>query len=353
MNTTLLLPCAGKSSRYPGVRPKWMLTLPDGDLAIARAAQSLSRDAYQRTVAAVRAEHEQHYAASALLRRALGPSVEVVVLDHDTNGPADTVSEMIARAGISGSIAIKDADSFFDPVPPPTPGFVALTDVRSAHHMTNVGAKSFAILNDSGLVIEMVEKTLVSNHVSVGLYGFADAGAYLEAFRALTRSPMGGEIFVSHVMNRAIAAGLIVTPLFVSGLVDLGTLEDWRGYVRTRGSMLVDLDGVVFQNHSRYFAPFWDDEDVPIEENVAVMRAWQDQGAQLIFVTARPEDYRQKTERALRGLGLVPHAIVMGCRHGRRFLINDHAASNPYPSAVGISIERNSTRLSEYLSDWS
>ena len=35
MPRTLLLPCAGKSTRYPGTRPKWMLTLPEGDLALA------------------------------------------------------------------------------------------------------------------------------------------------------------------------------------------------------------------------------------------------------------------------------------------------------------------------------
>ena len=34
------------------------------------------------------------------------------------------------------------------------------------------------------------------------------------------------------------------------------------------------------------------------------------------------------------------------------FLINDHAASNPYPSAVAICTERNSPSLAEYMKDW-
>jgi hypothetical protein len=42
----------------------------------------------------------------------------------------------------------------------------------------------------------------------------------------------------------------------------------------------------------------------------------------------------------------------MECRHGRRFLVNDHAASNPYPSAVAISMERNSPSLADYMKDW-
>ncbi|HEY5238691.1 MAG TPA: hypothetical protein VIJ62_09955 [Rhizomicrobium sp.] len=352
MSKTLLLPCAGKSVRYPGVRPKWMLTLPDGQLALARAAGSVSREFYSRTIVAVRKDHDERYAAASLVKRALGPNTEVLILDHDTRGPADTVAEMIQRCDVSGAFAVKDADSFFDAVPPPPSGFVAVCDVRLTPQMSNIGGKSFAVVNDNGLIVGMVEKSLASNYVSVGLYGFPNAGIYMETFRVLAEAHESGEIFVSHVLNRAIVNGLVVAPLFVSNLVDVGTAEDWRRHVRTRGSIFTDLDGVVFQNHSAYFAPFWDDEDIPIKENVEALRAWQDEGAQLVFITARPEAYRHKTEQALRKLGLNPHALIMDCRHGRRILINDHAASNPYPAAVGISIERDSPNLSSYLKDW-
>jgi hypothetical protein len=352
MRRTLLLPCAGKSSRYPGVRPKWMLTLPDGELALARAAASLPADSYERIIVAIRAEHDAKYQAAALLRRVFGPRVEVMVLAQDTAGPADTVAHMLRGGDVAGAFAIKDADSFFDPAPLPDSSFVALSDIRTAPHMSNVGAKSFAVINENNLVVEMVEKSLASNFVSVGLYGFADAEAYLESFAAVQAAAGTGELFVSHVVNRAAADGMAVAPLPVSGVVDVGTLEDWRRHVRPRGTIVTDLDGVVFENHSRYFAPFWDDADVPIAENVAALLGWQEKGAQIVFMTARPETYRGKTENSLRALGLAPHALVMNCNHGRRFLINDHAASNPYPAAVAISTERNSPTLSDYMKDW-
>ena len=349
---TLLLPCAGKSSRYPGTRPKWMLTLPEGDLALARAAASVPASDYDRVVIAVRADHDAKYQAKDLLHRVFGKHVTVLVLDRDTRGPADTVAEMLGQADVSGAFAVKDADSFFDAAPLPSGSFVALSDVRRSPHMTNVGAKSFAVINENDLVVEMIEKSLASNFVSVGLYGFADASAYLECFEALADEGGTHEIFVSHVMNRAIASGALVTPLIVSGLIDVGTLEDWRRHVRPRGTIVTDLDGVVFENHSRYFAPFWTDPDKPIEANVAALRRWQDDGAQLIFMTARPEEFRAKTEAALKTLGLAPHALVMDCRHGRRFLVNDHAPSNPHPAAVAISTERNSPALADYMKDW-
>jgi hypothetical protein len=329
-----------------------MLTLPEGDLALARAAASLPSAAYERTVIAVRSEHEAQYQATALLRRVFGENVEVLVLDRDTRGPAETVVEMIRRGNVAGAIFIKDADSFFNPVPAPNGNFVALSDVRLSPHMANVGAKSFAVINENNLVVEMVEKSLASNFVSVGLYGFTDAGNYLHLFNHLSNDTENQEIFVSHVMNRGIVDGMMVSPLMVSGLIDVGTLEDWRRHVRPRGTIVTDLDGVVFENHSRYFPPFWTDADKSIDDNVAALLHWQNMGAQLIFMTARPEEFRAKTEQALAKLGLRAHALIMDCHHGRRFLINDHATSNPFPAAVAVSTERNSPNLSTYLKDW-
>lgn len=348
----LLLPCAGRSTRYPGVRPKWMLTLPDGTPALGRAVQSLPEGAYGRIVVAIRADHDADYHARALLERLFDGEAEIVVLDEDTRGPADTVARMIRMARVDGPVAIKDADSFFDAAPLPDTSFVAVSDVRSTPEMANIGGKSFAVVNENGLVVELVEKSLVSNIVCVGLYGLSDAAQFLAHFDALSRDDRLREIFVSHVFNRAVAAGEPVVPQHVSGLVDVGTLEDWRRYVRARGTIICDLDGVVFRNHSRYLPPYWDSPDEPIAANVATLRAWQDGGAQLVFMTARPESHRAKTMAALSEAGLAPHALIMDCRHGRRILVNDHARTNPFPAAIGISIERDAPVLEDYLKDW-
>jgi hypothetical protein len=352
MSRTLLLPCAGRSSRYPGVRPKWMLTLPNGELALQRAVGSVAQDSWERMVVAVRADHDESYGCIELLRRAFGNDIMVVVISGDTRGPADTVAHMIREAQVSGAFMVKDADSFFDPSDLPSGNFVSLSDVRQTPDMTNIGAKSFAVLNGDGLIVEMVEKTLASNFVCIGLYGLADVQTYLEHFNAIAGERAAGEIFISHVMNRAIANGLSVVPHAARGLIDVGTLEDWRRYVRSRGTIVCDLDGVVFRNHSSYFPPYWEEPDEPIEANVAILREWQAAGAQLVFMTSRPERYRAKTAVALIALGLQTHALVMDCQHGRRFLINDHASSNPYPSAVGISLERDRPSLADYLKDW-
>ena len=38
---TLILPCAGNSSRYPNMRPKWSLTHPNGRLMITQGISGL------------------------------------------------------------------------------------------------------------------------------------------------------------------------------------------------------------------------------------------------------------------------------------------------------------------------
>jgi hypothetical protein len=69
-------------------------------------------------------------------------------------------------------------------------------------------------------------------------------------------------------------------------------------------------------------------------------------------MTARPETCRTQTQTALARVGLMPHALIMDCHHGRRLLINDHAASNPFPAAVGVSVPRNEATLGDYLKEW-
>lgn len=345
MTGTLLLPCAGLSSRYRGVRPKWMLTTPDGILAIQRAAASVDQQRVARRVIAIRAEHEERYGASQVIRRAFGPDIEILVLEKDTNGPAETVSLMLERAAVSGPIMIKDADSFFDPGEMPEGSFVGLCDLRANLAVSRVGAKSFVVINEQNLIVNIVEKHVTSNFISAGLYAFADSRIFTECHRAVSRETSGGEVFVSHVIAEALGRGEVFRPYSVGAMVDVGTLEDWRAFTQARRLLLIDIDGVVFKNQSEYFPPYWGDPVTPIQENIDRLVELQSAGAQLVFVTSRAEKYRAVTLAALEAQGLAVHSLVMGCIHAPRVLINDYADSNPYPSATAINLPRNSATL--------
>ena len=42
----LILPVAGQSSRYPNMRPKWLITLPDGKLMIEKSVENFNLKLY-------------------------------------------------------------------------------------------------------------------------------------------------------------------------------------------------------------------------------------------------------------------------------------------------------------------
>ena len=56
----LLLPVAGKSSRFPGLRPKWLLTLPNGQLMIERSLSGLRLENINEVVVIMLSEHKKY-----------------------------------------------------------------------------------------------------------------------------------------------------------------------------------------------------------------------------------------------------------------------------------------------------
>ncbi len=56
----LLLPVAGRSSRFPGMRPKWLLTLPDGKLMIEKSLSGIYLTNITEVVVIMLEEHNKY-----------------------------------------------------------------------------------------------------------------------------------------------------------------------------------------------------------------------------------------------------------------------------------------------------
>ena len=346
---TLILPCAAPIPMPPARRPKWLLTAPNGDLFVRVAADSLPRDQLGDVVVAFLREAEETYHCTEAIRRAFDDRVRCVVLEERTAGPAETVRQVIDRAGLTGPIAVKDSDSFFGLPALPDSSFLAVSDIRGRQRLSSPGRKSYVRLNEQGMVADVVEKNIVSNLISCGLYGFLDPAVFAVEFDRLVRQVGHRRLFVSHVLSSAVLHGEVFLPVHTTDFVDLETAEDLEDYRLDYATIVIDVDGVIFRNQSRFFPPYWGDPVEPIQDNIDHARALQARGAQLVFMTARPELYRAVTAAALEQAGLTPHALVMGCNHSARFLVNDYAQSNPYPSAVAVNVERNRSALSSLL----
>ena len=349
LSGTIIMPIAGRSSRFPGVRPKWMLTAPSGELMLQRSLESIDRWRDHQLVIGALREHLDDLQGMEALRRALGPHPQIVVFDEQTSGPAETVARVLQEAHVTGAFFIKDCDSWFTPSEDVFNDCVCYADLRALRDVRNVAGKSFLQLNENGIVTGIIEKSVSSNFISTGGYGFRDAEAYLRAYHTLMAAERRGEPFVSHVIVEAIRQGAAFKGVATSDYEDVGTLQAWQTFRKRQSVYFVDIDGVVFRNAGQYLPPLWESEDVPLPRNVAHLKALNDRGAQLVFVTARPERYRLKTEAALREAGLDWHGILFGVAHASRVLINDFADSNPFPSAVAVNVARNDDALDKVL----
>lgn len=64
---SLILPVSGKSSRYPGMRPKWLLTMPDGKLMIEKCVELLDLTKFSRIIVIALSEHVNKYSSNQIL----------------------------------------------------------------------------------------------------------------------------------------------------------------------------------------------------------------------------------------------------------------------------------------------
>lgn len=343
----IIIPCCGRSTRFPNLRPKWMLNAADGDMMVHAAISKFSLRGHQ-VIIAILAEVEEKYSVSAGLEKLFGPDLDLCLIDHPTRSQSETVHEVLLRRKITEPFMVKDSDNCFSADLPMTGGFVCYDNLQN-HTLINAANKSYMCLNQDGIITKIVEKQVVSACFSVGGYGFSDPERFLYAYRELGESgPTGGELYLSHIINYLIAHGDVFVGVPVSEYEDWGTLEDWRRAKAGRKTYFVDLDGVVFENGAQFFPPYWG-ETPAISSNATALLTLEKAGNKLVFTTSRTEPYRQITEDALRTLGFVDPVVVMSCLNGQRVLVNDYSDSNPYPSAVAVNLPRNAPHLAKLL----
>ena len=110
----VIIPCAGASSRFPNMRPKYLLTDYAGRLMVENAAEHYIGK--HRVTLVILKEHDEKYMARKKLQEAFGNRIDIVMLDKLTSGPADTVYQAIkrGRVNLSSSLLIKDCDGFYE-----------------------------------------------------------------------------------------------------------------------------------------------------------------------------------------------------------------------------------------------
>lgn len=339
----IIVPAAGASSRFPDMKPKYLLYDYGHKMMVQRALEPYSQ--HNITIGILK-EHDEMYNASDYLIHEFKDTAEICIMDKMTRGPADTVYQIIKSSNIDpdAELLIKDCDSFFDHEMSEG-NYICVSNIAQHEVLKKLSSKSFVIANEQGIITDIIEKNVVSDTFCVGGYKFSSVRLFCEAFEELK---LHSEIFVSDVIQRCLHKGEIFTEKLVSNYIDVGTAQDWFEY-NDRPVIFCDIDGTIIESQGRVGGKSFDSPIVPMRKTLDKLLEYQKNGAQFVFTTARPKSIENITHSLLVTLGFRKFELIMGLQNTRRILINDFNNSNPYPRATAINVERDKDQVANYL----
>ncbi|MCJ2033221.1 glycosyltransferase family 2 protein [Methylobacterium sp. J-068] len=235
---TIVIPMAGRGSRFAvaGYKDPKPLIPVKGVPMIRLVIENLRPSRPHRFVFICQRDHVADYKLAELLPT-WAPGCAIVELDGITEGAACTV--LAAADEISDApLMIANSDQYVD---------VAIDDYLAVQDqgydglimtMTAHDPKwSFVGLNAEGLVTTVVEKQVISDEATVGIYNFARGHDFLRGARRMIADGkrVNGEFYVAPVYNEIIAEGARIAISNVgtdtAGMYGLGIPADLEYFV--------------------------------------------------------------------------------------------------------------------------
>lgn len=344
---TLLLPVAGRSSRFPGMRPKWLLTMPDGKLMHEKSVEGMDLSRFDRIAIVCLKEHIEEYTSEKMVVesfiKSTGFEPELIILDEATSSQSETIYKAIKQGNIEGSFFIKDCDNIFHCEPEPINGVttIDLNDIE----LVDAKNKSYVEVDSLDVISNIVEKEVISNYFCCGGYSFESVNEFCVTFESISSD---SEVYISHIIYKMLMENKEFIRVPANGYTDWGTLREYRHYCKKYITLFCDVDGVLLSNGSKFAANGWKTKG--IESNLRKLAELQSEGdIYLVLTSSRPESEIEYTTKELEKFGLRVDRCLFGLPHTRRYLVNDYSSTNPYPSAVAINLERDSETLSHLL----
>jgi len=333
----------------PGLRPKWTLTHPNGNLMLVESIKGINLSKIDSITVIGIQEHQDKYNIIKMVQKQfkklnLHNKLQTVIIKNTKSQP-HTVYQGIKSLNLKGPILIKDSDNYFeyDPKPGNRVCFANLSNVT----IKKAGNKSYVLLTEANSVVNIVEKRIISDTFCVGGYSFKDASQFIKCFDNIGNKD---SLYISHVIYQMILDGISFSGDEVKNFLDWGTLDDWNTYRKQFCTLFIDLDGTLVNSSSEYFDPFWGETEA-IKENVKIINQIYESGyGEIIITTTRSPESEKITKTQLKKIGLKYHRVLFGLLHGKRVIINDYAKSNPYRSCDAINIARDSKELQSMIS---
>lgn len=238
----IVLPMAGLSSRFFKAGydvPKYMLDLHGATVFDHALGSFQGLFKAERFLIICRRDYDTpaFVRARAQAMGLLDTQLELVVLDQETKGQAETVAMGLRQSNSTDQIPVTifNIDTF-------RPGFTypdtfSVRDVDGYLEVFEAPGDHWSFARPepgTDRVVEVAEKLRISDYCSDGLYHFRSAALYLELFAQIeTRDPselQGGEYYVAPLYNFAISNGADIRLAHVpSGAIRFcGTPAEYR-----------------------------------------------------------------------------------------------------------------------------
>lgn len=300
---TLIVPCLGRKI-INGI-PQYLHRHPMGKLLIEHSIEGVFSEYYDKVYIVLLKEDIEMYGAGTVIYEELkNYPLEILTLDKMTTGPAETVYLAIKKAGMLGSVVVKDVDNFLMTEKVPQGNFVAGLDLntweRDIHNLRN---KSFLILNEQGNLLDIIEKQVRSDVISLGLYGFKRAEDFVKAYEHLNdESYPISRLYISHIISYLIGySGRVFRYVPAIEYENWGNERLWKDMQRDYTLYFIDLDHILGT------------DGVLAEDNKIKLTTLQNRGASFVGYTVENENYKIEALKVLREAGLNFIKVVYGC----------------------------------------
>ncbi|WP_108814387.1 glycosyltransferase family 2 protein [Loktanella sp. Alg231-35] len=180
-------------------------------------------------------EHDETYGLANMLR-GWAPGCSIIYIDAVTEGAACTV--LLAREAINNDapLMIANCDQYID-----ASIDEYLADIKDANGLimtmwADDDKWSFVKRDNSGRVIEVIEKVVVSDEATVGIYNFARGADFVRSADAMiaTNERVNGEFYVAPVYSRLATEGANIRCHSIgkvgAGMHGIGVPEDLNAF---------------------------------------------------------------------------------------------------------------------------
>ncbi len=218
----------GKSERFPGVGPKWLLTHPTGNCMLAESIKGLYSNNEINIIITLLKEHIEDCKINLNeIKAQFSHNVEFIILDKSESQVSTIEQTLFIKKDINNFI-VKDCDNYFKVDLDLLKGDICIGYFNLDKFSTNPNNKDYiSTFNGNIRVFNLkIRRNSIANKCKLfcgGIYYFQNSIDFLNFSQNTTR--------LSEVINNYSKDKYNISTVEVKDYLDWGTLEDWNKYI--------------------------------------------------------------------------------------------------------------------------